>query len=106
MGTTETDHDGVSKLTVAVNRLAAAFEREVSPHAALGTSSGSRYTRSAADTTEFVGKKMMPELLNISQRTLASHRRVGRLLNCWTKNGRKIAWHVQETRDAWKRGIA
>jgi hypothetical protein len=93
------------ELTDALHRVASALESTQATTRSLGQSGAPRYTRDAADESTVVGEKKMAELLGISPRTLAEHRRRGRLPGCWVKNGRQVCWMPQKTLEAWKWGI-
>jgi hypothetical protein len=95
----------IGDLTVALNRLATVVEDALQQYLTLGQTGTPRYTHGAADQG-IVGEKKMAELLGISPRTLAEHRRRGRLPGCWVKNGRRVCWMPGKTLEAWKRGIA
>lgn len=89
----------IENLTSAVLRLAAAVE---SMCEGLGVQPEPRYTLSVP---EFVGEEEMARMLGIPRRTLADHRKQGRLPGCWVKNGRRIFWLPKATEDAWRQGV-
>lgn len=72
----------------------------------LGRDPESRYSTFAQATDDMLDEQSMAERLGITRRLLAQHRKKGRLPGCWVKNGRQFRWHVHETLEAWKRGIA
>ena len=89
----------IDNLTSAVLRLAAAVE---TMQIRLGVPAESRYT---PPPPELVGEAEMATMLGIPRRTLTDHRKLGRLPGCWVKNGRRILWLVETTKDAWREGI-
>jgi len=72
----------------------------------LGQPGDTRYTRPTEDHDQLVDEATMAAKLGISRRTLAQHRRHGRLPGCWVRNGRKVLWLFEETMETWRRGIA
>ena len=99
------ENENIERLAIAIEKLAAAIE---SRHGdtELGGGKEPRYTRIASATPDLASERAMAELLRISERTLAEHRRRGRLPNCWVRNGRRISYRVAVTLAAWDRGIA
>lgn len=89
----------IEQLTAAILRLAAAVENVQQP---LGVPSEPRYT---PPPPELVGEAEMATMLGIPRRTLTDHRKLGRLPGCWVKNGRRILWLADTTKDAWRRGV-
>jgi hypothetical protein len=92
--------DVMDRLARAVERLAGAIERQSE---GLGPAAKPRYSR---PPTELATEPEMAAILHISGRTLARHRRDGRLPGCWIRNGGRVVWRVAETQAAWERGIA
>ena len=90
--------DAIDRLTGAVERLGDVIE-------GLGPVGNSRYT-SLKDARDLADEPTMAEMLRIKRRTLAKYRRQGKLPACWIKNGRQVRWHVYDTLEAWKRGVA
>ena len=72
----------------------------------LGRDLEPRYSTSAAETSGMLDEESMANRLGITRRVLARHRKNGKLPGCWIMNGRQTRWHVHETMEAWKRGIA
>lgn len=72
----------------------------------LGRDLKSRYSTPIAKTSEVQDEESMAKRLGITRRVLALHRKNGKLPGCWIRNGRQTRWHVRETLEAWKRGIA
>lgn len=106
-GTTQPGHDSrildvFTRIADALDRLSEGIEQQ---NNRLGDDEGTRYT-SPPEPSRLVDEKTMAEILTIPRRTLAYHRDQGRLPGCWVKNGRRILWHVEATREAWKKGIA
>jgi hypothetical protein len=89
----------IQDLTIAVLRLAAAVEQLCSR---LGVPSESRYT---PPVPELIGEQEMASMLGVPRRTLAEHRKSGRLPGCWVKNGRRIFWLPEATKNAWREGV-
>lgn len=85
----------------ALNRIATAVESQNS----LGDPVGTRYTRRPNDCPDLINEVAMAQLLDISPRTLAQHRRRGKFPNCWIRNGRRVLWKVEQALEAWKRGL-
>lgn len=72
----------------------------------LGQIPQSRYSTSVAETNGMLDEDSMAKRLGITRRVLARHRKTGKLPGCWIKNGRQTRWHIHETLEAWKRGLA
>lgn len=72
----------------------------------LGRDLDSSYSTSVAKTNDVLDEESMAKRLGITRRVLARHRKNGKLPGCWIMNGRQTRWHVHETMEAWKRGIA
>lgn len=72
----------------------------------LGRDLEPRYSTSAAETNDMMDEREMADQLGITRRVLGKYRKSGKLPGCWIKNGRQTRWHVHETMEAWKRGIA
>lgn len=96
----------LTDLVAAVSRLANAIERADSRHASLGPDHDSRYTSVSDVTNDTVDERTMASLIGVTKRMLGEHRRRGRLPGCWVRNGRLICWMPEQTKRAWKRGIA
>ena len=88
----------IENLASAVLRLAAAVE---TMQKGLGVPAEPRYT----PPPELVGEAEMATMLGIPRRTLTDHRKLGRLPGCWVKNGRRILWLAETTKNAWREGI-
>ena len=90
----------------AVNALHAAILQLPEILKGLGQVAESRYSTGMQTAEDMLDEQSMAQRLGISRRVLAEHRKNGKLRGCWVKNGRQIRWHVHETMDVWKRGIA
>jgi len=97
--------DQFERLTDSVNRLAAAVEKLGCGHDQLGEVLPGRYTR-VQDEFDLASEQEMAARLGLNPRTLAKHRRSGKLPGCWVKNGKRILYYIEETRVTWKRGLS
>ncbi len=108
----------LDRLIASVERQAAATERQAQAteqlvrvmsaalkKSGLGGATETLYTR-PPEASDMVDEKTMAAALAIPRRTLAYHRDRGKLPGCWVKNGRRILWHVEATKEAWKKGIS
>ncbi len=96
--------DQSDRLIDAINRLAAACEKLATGHDELGEVLPGRYTRVQHD--DLASEQEMATQLNLNPRTLAKHRRSGKLSGCWVKNGRRVVYCVEQTLAAWREGLS
>ena len=97
--------DQFERLTDSVNRLAAAVEQLDCGHDQLGEVLPGRYTR-VQDEFDLASEQEMAARLGLNPRTLAKHRRSGKLPGCWVKNGRRVLYDVEQTLAAWRKGLS
>jgi len=98
--------DGCQDVAQSMEALHAAILQLTEILTGLGRDLKSRYSTPVAKTNEVQDEESMARRLGLTRRVLARHRKDGKLPGCWVKNGRQIRWHVHDTMEAWKRGIA
>ena len=97
---------GCRDLAESINALHAAIFELTEILQGLGQIPESRYSTFVQATDDMLDENSMAERLGITPRVLAQRRKTGRLPGCWVRNGRQTRWHVHETMEAWKRGLA
>ena len=97
---------GYDDLIQSIDGLHAAILQLTEILKGLGQVPQSRYRLDMQTAEDMLGESSMARRLGITGRVLARHRKDGKLPGCWVRNGRQIRWHLHETIEAWKRGLA